>query len=302
MIDFTNCKRIISRAYNGANGKKIAVEYNGEDYMLKFPPSGQDKPTELSYTNSCISEYLGSSIFNLIGIEAQETLLGTYRAGEKLKIVCACKDFTADNIRLYDFCSIKNTVIDSEHGGTGTELEDITETMEKQQFVDPVELTEHFWNVFVVDALLGNFDRHNGNWGFIVNSETGKARIAPIYDCGSCLLPQADDNVMKAVLSSEEELDKRIFRFPTSAIQENKRKINYYDFMTIAKNNDCNAAIARIYPQIDMEEIKNFIYKTEGIDELQKDFYAYYIGARYDKILTPAYDIIIEQRNRLTIK
>ena len=118
----------------------------------------------------------------------------------------------------------------------------------------------------------------------------------------SCLLPQADDNVMKAVLSSEEELDKRIFRFPTSAIQENKRKINYYDFMTSAKNDDCNAAIARIYPQIDMEEIKDFIYKTEGIDELQKDFYAYYIGARCDKILTPAYDIIIEQRNRLTIK
>ena len=47
MIDFTNCKRIFSRAYNGANGKKIAVKYDGEDYMLKFPPSGQDKPTEL---------------------------------------------------------------------------------------------------------------------------------------------------------------------------------------------------------------------------------------------------------------
>lgn len=63
MIDFTNCKRIISRAYNGANGKKIAVEYNGEDYMLKFPPSGQDKPTELSYTNSCITVSVGRSRF-----------------------------------------------------------------------------------------------------------------------------------------------------------------------------------------------------------------------------------------------
>ena len=302
MIDFTNCKRIFSRAYNGANGKKIAVKYDGEDYMLKFPPSGQDKPTELSYTNSCVSEYLGSSIFNIIGIEAQKTLLGTYRIGGKEKIVCACKDFTADNIRLYDFCSIKNTVIDSGHGGTGTELEDITETMEKQQFVDPVELTEHFWNVFVVDALLGNFDRHNGNWGFIVNLESGKAKIAPIYDCGSCLLPQADENVMKAVLSSEEELDKRIFRFPTSAIQENKKKINYYDFMTDAKNADCNAAIARIYLQIDIEKIKAFIYETEGITELQKEFYSRYISARYDKILTPAYDIVMEQRNDLTLK
>ena len=37
-IDFTNCKRVLGKAYNGANGKKIAIEYNGEEYMLKFPP------------------------------------------------------------------------------------------------------------------------------------------------------------------------------------------------------------------------------------------------------------------------
>jgi len=51
MIDFTNCRRIPGRAYNGANGSKIAIEYNSEIYMLKFPPSGEKKPTELSYTN-----------------------------------------------------------------------------------------------------------------------------------------------------------------------------------------------------------------------------------------------------------
>lgn len=62
MIDFTDCKRIFGRAYNGANGKKVAVEYNGEIYMLKFPPSGENKPTELSYTNSCITG-LSSGIF-----------------------------------------------------------------------------------------------------------------------------------------------------------------------------------------------------------------------------------------------
>ncbi len=37
-IDFTDCRRIFGKAYNGANGKKIAVEYNGDAYMLKFPP------------------------------------------------------------------------------------------------------------------------------------------------------------------------------------------------------------------------------------------------------------------------
>ena len=83
-IDFTNCKKILGRAYNGANGKKIAVEYNRREYMLKFPPSGAMKPTELSYTNSCISEHIASSIFNMVGIKAQETLLGAYENRKKL--------------------------------------------------------------------------------------------------------------------------------------------------------------------------------------------------------------------------
>lgn len=42
-IDFTGCRRVMGKAYSGANGKKIAVEYEGPQYMLKFPPSGQGK-------------------------------------------------------------------------------------------------------------------------------------------------------------------------------------------------------------------------------------------------------------------
>lgn len=287
--DFTNCKRIIGRAYNGANGKKIAVEYEGERYMLKFPPSGNKKPTELSYTNSSISEHIASSIFNMLGVKAQKTLLGTFNVNGKVKIVCSCKDFTDKNKTLYDFCSIKNTVIDSEHNGTGTELADVLETIEKQQFVNPKELLEHFWNVFVIDALLGNFDRHNGNWGFLFDELTQISEIAPVFDCGSCLLPQADEKIMKAVLENEDELNARIFQFPTSAIKLNDRKINYYDFISSMKNEDCNDAILRILPKIDIELINSFIDNTHYISDLQKDFYKTYIKARYEKILLPTY-------------
>lgn len=84
-IDFSNCKTILGRAYNGANGKKIAIEYGGSAYMLKFPPSGTDKPTALSYTNSCFSEHIASSIFNLLGVQAQETMLGTFQVSGKTK-------------------------------------------------------------------------------------------------------------------------------------------------------------------------------------------------------------------------
>ena len=44
-IDFTNCIQVTGRAYSGANGKKISVEYDGRQYMLKFPPAGTQKPT-----------------------------------------------------------------------------------------------------------------------------------------------------------------------------------------------------------------------------------------------------------------
>lgn len=290
MIDFTNCKRVLSKAYSGANGKKISVMYNGEQYMLKFPPSGKEKPTELSYTNSCYSEHIGSSIFNMLGVEAQKTLLGTFDVNGKTKIVCACRDFTAHSKLLYDFCAIKNTVIDSEHGGTGTELEDITETIEQQHFVDPKILLEHFWDMFVVDAFLGNFDRHNGNWGFLVDTATQQTGIAPIYDCGSCLLPQADDKIMKLVLTNENELNARIYQFPTSAVKLGGKKINYHDFITSCNFMECNAAIKRIVPRVDMNQIEAFIDSTEALSELQKSFYKKYLNGRYEKILQPAFE------------
>ena len=46
-VDFTNCERLPGRAYNGANGKKIAVRYDGDVWLLKFPPSTAEKPTTL---------------------------------------------------------------------------------------------------------------------------------------------------------------------------------------------------------------------------------------------------------------
>ena len=292
MIDFTSCRIIPGRAYNGANGSKIAVDWNGEIYMLKFPPSAAGKPTELSYTNSCISEHIASSIFNLVGIRAHETMLGHYTVKGKQKLVCACRDFATGGKRLLDFCSIKNTVLDSNSNGSGTEIVDIMDAIEKQQYISPAELIEHFWNVFIIDALLGNFDRHNGNWGFLYDESTDSVEIAPVFDCGSCLLPQADENVMRKVLSDESELHARVFQFPTSAIKQHGRKINYYDFIYGVKNQDCNAALIRMLPKIDLSKISVFIDHAEGITDLQKQFFKIYIEARYRLILLSAYNLI----------
>ena len=56
-----------------------------------------------------------------------------------------------------------------------------------------------------MDALIGNWDRHNGNWGFLYNAHTDEMELAPVYDCGSSLYPQADEKIMEMVLSDENE-------------------------------------------------------------------------------------------------
>ena len=47
---------------------------------------------------------------------------------------------------------------------------------------------------------------------------------------------------MRMVLENPEELDARIYRFPTSSVKQAGRKINYYDYLMAAANPDCNAA------------------------------------------------------------
>ena len=92
---------------------------------------------------------------------------------------------------------MKNQVIDSERNGYGTELDDILFSIHEQPAIDPKELEERFWDMFIVDALIGNWDRHNGNWGVLYDTVHDMVALAPVFDCGSCLYPQLDEGKMQ---------------------------------------------------------------------------------------------------------
>ena len=282
IIDFTNLPKR-NKTYAGANGSKISVIYNNEQYMLKFP-SNSTINKNMNYNNSCISEYIGCQIYKSIGIPVQETLLGIY-TNKGPKIVVACKDFTEYGITLQDFASLKNQIIDSEKNGYGTELNDILHTFEEQNAIDKKIITERFWDMFIVDALIGNWDRHNGNWGFLYNAKTDEMKLSPVYDCGSCLYPNADDKIIESVLNNKDEMNFRIFEIPTSAIQLNGKKIKYFEFISSLQNDDCNEALKRIVPRINIRNIEKIIEDTPFISKLQKEFYLTMIKKRKELIL-----------------
>lgn len=284
MIDFTNMPHR-NKTYSGANGSKISVVYNNELYMLKFPAPTTRK-TDISYANSCISEYIGCKIFESVNIPVQEVLLGTYTTGAgKEKVVVACKDFVASGLALQDFASLKNQIVDSERNGYGTELSDILETFQQQTAFDSQMLIERFWDMFIVDALIGNWDRHNGNWGFLYDVKTDSMSLAPVFDCGSSLFPQADAEIMQKVMTNRGELNNRIYTIPTSAIKQNGERINYFDFIASLENKDCNNALIRIKERIDMEKIHAIVEDTPFITDLQKTFLKTILTERNEKIL-----------------
>ena len=285
-MDFTKyIEQNILKFYGGSNGNKKAVKLdNGRIYMLKFPPLIKDKKN-ISYSNSCISEYISCKIIETIGIDVQNTILGKAIVNGKEKIVCACEDFTQDGDKLYEFAMIKNGCIGSSNSGYGTELKDVLSAIENQTIYNPKEVSNYFWNLFIVDSLLGNFDRHNGNWGFLINENTQKIKFAPIFDCGSCLYPQLEDKDMEIYLKDEEEIDVRVYVFPNSALKENDKKINYFNFISSLKNEECNNALKRMYAKIDINKINNIIDQTPYITTIRKEFYKTMIQKRYEKIL-----------------
>ncbi|MCR6546067.1 HipA domain-containing protein [Dehalobacterium formicoaceticum] len=300
MIDFTSCEINKFKAYGGANGNKINIIYEGESYMLKFPPV-PSRNKFMSYTNGCISEYIACNIFKILGIITQETILGTYtdRRGKE-KIVVACKDFTADGKKLMEFAHLKNTCIDSEQSGYGKELSSILKTMEEQTLLPPNEIRSFFWDMFIVDALLGNFDRHNGNWGLLIDEELKTVEIAPVYDCGSCLYPQLSEEGMKKVLDSDDEINQRIFVFPASSIEEDGKKISYFDFISSLKDPECNKALKRISQRINIDKINELIDGIPAFIPIQKDFYKVMITERKKKILDFSMDLLIKQEKEMS--
>ncbi len=159
-----------------------------------------------------VSEYLGSHVFQLLDIPAQETYLGTYKG----KNIVLMKNFCGMSESLVHFNDVGESTLEQDKELYQYSYEDIQRMlMENTKSTDVQETIRRFWDMFIVDALNGNVDRHGGNWGFI--KKNGKYRMAPVYDNGSSMYPRLNtDELLTQILSSEEEIAKRVYHFPTS--------------------------------------------------------------------------------------
>ena len=284
MIDFTDAMEELNN-YKGSEKKKTLI-YDGKKYLVKFPDPVREKNKNISYINNAFSEYVGSNVFRICGFKTQNTLLGTYTYNGKEKIVCACEDFTDENHVLYEFENLALSANPDKK--IETELSDIMEVIDSLEKISKLSIKDDvkkkFWDMFVVDSIIGNTDRHNGNWGILVDTQNNCANFAPIYDCGSCLNPMLEDQKLEKLNNAE---IKNLAVNSYSCLKENGKKINYMQYIQDCKENknkDCNEAIIRIFPQVNIEEINKFIMEIPCISNTRKNFYKEIINFRYEII------------------
>ena len=288
MINFTNCKEELNN-YKGSEKKKTLI-YDGKKYLVKFPDPIREKNKNISYINNAFSEYIGSNIFKIVGFSTQNTIIGVYKYNEKEKIVCACEDFTNSNKVLYEFENLALSTNPDKK--IETELTDILNVLDENNIINIPKIKEKFWDMFVIDSLIGNTDRYNGNWGFLVDTKTNKIEFAPIYDCGSCLNPMIDDDEIKKLQDND---IKNLAINCYSCLKENGKKINYMTYIKECKNEECNKAILRVFKNIKIDEINKFIDEISCMSNERKEFYKKIINIRY-KIIKEVYNKINNEK------
>ena len=272
-----------SDVYYSGSERKLGIVIGEDEYMVKFR-----KATAFGKRNNHVSEYLGSRIFGLLGFDVQETFLGSYD-GEP---VVACKNFIGYDEYFVPFNDVGESTLDQDKELYQYTYEDIMQMLRDNSKLTNVDETiSLFWEMFIVDALLGNFDRHGGNWGFIKNKD--KYRLAPVFDNGSCLYPKmVDEREMLLAMQSEEETDKRIYTFPTSQVKLNGKKSSYYEVINSLAFPECNVALVKIVEKIDLEKIFSLIDETVELSDVHKEFYKHMLKHRYEKILKESYDLL----------
>lgn len=205
------------KIYNG-NTLKFGITENKTDYIIKFP-KGNDM--------SVYCEYIASRLIQELGIPCHTVDLVLYHG----TVVDMIQDFTSGtDLSLHSFKDTKQSSEDTDLNFKEYTYKDVLYLIDKHlkmTAIDKVNAKKQFWNMFLCDAILGNRDRHWGNWGYLSNGISYK--FAPLYDNGASLFPNVNNVINQYVDSKTRKqfLKDRIYVFPASLFKVKKPDRSY---------------------------------------------------------------------------
>ena len=307
IIDFSNCEVSIKNGnYSGSKPIKEGIVFKNHNWIIKY-----SKKINKDYKTLPVSEYLGSHIYNILGYNVHQTLLGL----RNNKIVVACRDF-CDTKKLLEMRTIKNVynqqlseMLDETLSSTSDshkiEIDEIITHLDYNPILKTLpEVKDRFWDMVVIDCFIANNDRNNGNWGLLVSKDGYE--LAPIFDNGSSFNNRASDEKMLKIMSNEKNFIGTEINQSTVFSKEGhllSAKNLYKDHPDLAK------AIKRNYLLIknNMDKISNMInniplnYKGyEVISPIRKEYYQKSLDVRFSNLIEPLYNEILKSEKNKT--
>lgn len=304
IVNFTNCK-LSNRnlEYAGRAGEKRGIIYNNELWFLKFPKNtiGMNRVTGLSYVTSPLSEYIGSQIYKILGYDVHETILGICNDGKRNKVVCACKDFIADdkNELLIPYTALRNDtnpiIMDRNDDSlmSPSNINEIEFQLEHNTILSRIpNAKDRFWDVVLIDMLINNNDRNEDNWGVIKYKKEDLYKLAPIYDCGNCFYGKTSDEKIETIMSDVERLNSSAKNGITAYEDDNEKEIRNTEIIKYVKKYNSNS-IERVVNIVKakMNDIKELIYNIpnkyddiEIMSDIRKEYYIRTLELRLEMI------------------
>ena len=316
IYNFENCEYSDRHgSYAGMAGDKDGIMMGNSYWIIKYPKTERafKTPLGMSYTTSPLSEFVGSHIYDMLGIPVHETALGV----RNNKVVVACKAFCITRGSPMEMRISKNAAnkelsktLDEQmhYSGTGDRV-NLKELLLHLQY-NPIvkkcpDAISRFWNMVVVDILIDNTDRNNGNWGLLYNEKNKTYNVAPVYDNGNSFSNKSSDKRINKIIHDKNKSDlyigSRTAYEVDGHILSAKKMIQYDDL-------ELKEAIKRLSPIIKekLPDIRQFISAIpekagdwEICSKERKQYIMESVETRFDKMIYPEYLKNIELENKI---
>ena len=160
-----------NKFYSGKD-EKYGVTIEKGDYILKPAKDG-------SGSAKIMSEFAASIVYKQLNIPVQNVMLTTWNKCPAVLI----KDFLPLEHYFVPFAALIEENFDK-GGDTFYSYENIRYTLLTHKSIENgKEALKAFWDMFLVDFLIGSGGRNASNWGFI--GHRGKLSPAPVFDSAS---------------------------------------------------------------------------------------------------------------------
>lgn len=210
--------------------------------------------------------------------------------------MAVCENFEQPNEILLDFRYLYDTwsrdimepVIQQMEGKEAIGLDDIAKIVQYKYPASGIE--DFFWEMFIIDALIGNNDRNMSNWGILINNDTSFSRIAPVFDNGSSFSKGWSDAYITEAMKDIPRLKDIVCNLEIPFVYRGNI-ISHNSYLNGSPDANCSKALMTIVPKINLNKYCKDIDElaaTKAISAIKADFYKQSLDWRYCEILQPA--------------